>query len=81
MRVALDVLARLNAAGVPNTPYVGVAAERERRETFGPAERIAARDTETDRAGVRAGAGLQPGPFVAEATLGAGRVVVGLQSG
>ena len=79
MRVALDVLARLNAAGVPNTPYVGVAAER--RETFGPAERIAARDTETDRAGVRAGAGLQPGPFVAEATLGAGRVVVGLRSG
>ena len=28
--VALDVLARLNAAGVPNTPYVGVAAERRR---------------------------------------------------
>ena len=86
VRVALDVLARLNPAGVPNTPYVivGVAAERERRETFGPAERAAALDTSTDRigVGVRAGAGPRIGPLVGEATLGAGgvgRVVVGLR--
>ncbi|HEX8298354.1 MAG TPA: hypothetical protein VF594_04270 [Rubricoccaceae bacterium] len=87
VRVAVDVLARLNAANVPNTPYgiVGVAAERERRETFSGAER-AVLDTLTDRVGfgVRAGAGLRLGRFVAEATLGAGgagrgRVVVGLR--
>ena len=87
VRVALDAVARINAADVPNTPYVvlGVEAERQRRGAFsGPAR--AALDTETDRVGlgVRAGAGLRLGRLAAEATLGVGeagrgRLVVGVR--